>query len=172
MLCMLRYKFVYGRDSWIKSLFLMLPLQCGLLEGIEHRQTPMALSFLSSFSRHCPNQFEKAAAAVLCLTWGQSSSSQCYFGLISKNFPLLPAGKAVPLLDTGALASTTDKVWLVAERWLEASWHRKAISVFILGEPSKSKKQLLMAQQQTKHKRSLTCEGGKKKNELKRSTWT
>lgn len=49
----------------------MLPLQCGLLEGTEHRQTPMALSFfLSSFSRHCPSQFEKAAAAVRFLTWG------------------------------------------------------------------------------------------------------
>ena len=137
-----RYMFGYVRERWIKSIKIAFPHASSTASAAHGelnrerfpRRHPPSL-------RHSLSQFEKVAAVVPCPTWGQSSRSQCQFGLITKRLPLLPAEKAVPLSDTGALAERealqTNFGWW-QERWLKASWQRRAISISMPRESSEN----------------------------------
>lgn len=137
-----RYMFGYVRERWIKSVKITLPhtssrasAAYGELNGERFpRHHPPS-------SRHSLSQSAKVAAGLPCPIWGQSSWSQCQFGPITKRLPLLPQKRQCccwileHLLKREALQ--TNFGWW-QERWLKASWQRRAISVSAPGESSEN----------------------------------
>lgn len=137
-----RYMFEYVRESWIKSVKITFP-HASSRASAAHGELNVERfpRCRPPSSRHSLSQFEKVAAVVPCPTWGQSSRSQCQFGLITKMLPLLPTEKAALLSDTRALAERkalqTNFGWW-QETWLKASWQRRAISISMPRESSEN----------------------------------
>lgn len=134
---LLHYRYIFGcvRQRWIRSVNITFPHVSSTAlaaHGDLNREIWCHPSLLQAQLK----PVWKGCCGCPLSTWGQASRSHCQFGLITKRLPLLPTEKAVPLSDTGALAQValqTNFGWW-QERWLKASWQRRAVSISVLGE--------------------------------------